>query len=63
MLHRIIETGVLEGSVLGPLFIKYHLNLFADDTSLFSVVKDPNTSALGLNHDLDLISQWMHQCL
>ena len=41
--------------------IKSHINFFAHDTSLFSIVKDSNTSALELNHDLDLISQWAYQ--
>ena len=34
---------------------------FADDTSLFSIVRDPNTSAEDLNHDLQLVSQWAFQ--
>ena len=61
-----IESGVPQGS-LGPLFfliyihdlekgIKSHIN-FADGRSLFSIVKEPNISALDLNHDLVLISQ------
>ena len=32
--------------------IKSHINIFADDTSLFSTVKETNISALDLNHDL-----------
>ena len=67
-----IESGVPQGSVLGPLLfliyindlekgIKSHIIFFADDTSLFSIVEDSNTSALKLNHDLDLISKWAHQ--
>ena len=28
---------------------------------LFSIVKDPVTSASDLNHDLDMIYQWAHQ--
>ena len=41
--------------------IKSSVNFFADDTSLFSVVRDPLISAEELNHDLDLINQWAHQ--
>ena len=41
--------------------IKSHVKFFADDTSLFSIVKDPTTSAPELNHDLDVISLWARQ--
>ena len=37
------------------------LSFFADDTMLFSIVKDPIVSANDLNHDLDNIYQWAHQ--
>ena len=67
-----IESGVPQGSVLGPLSflvyiddlernIKFNIKFFADDTMLFSIVKDPVTSANDLNHDLDMIYQWAHQ--
>ena len=34
--------------------------LFADDTSLFTIVKDKNESANTLNNDLLLISKWAY---
>ena len=40
--------------------IKSNIKFFADDTMLFSIVKDPVLSADDLNHDLD-IYQWAHQ--
>ena len=67
-----IESGVPQGSVLGPLLfliyindlekdIKSRIKFFADDTMLYSVVHDPNVSANELNHDLKLINDWAYQ--
>ena len=56
----------------GPLFFLVYINnlvddissdakLFADDTSLFTVVYDEITSVNQLNRDLKIISEWAYQ--
>ena len=68
----IITVGVPQGSILGPLLFFIYINdlsdgltsivkLFADDTSLFSVVHDINTSVKELNEDLNKINNWAFQ--
>ena len=67
-----VLAGDPQGSILDPLFFLIYINdlsddlssnpkLFADDTSLFSVVHDKNTSANELNNDLRKISNWAYQ--
>ena len=41
--------------------IKSNVNIFADDTMLFSVVNNPAISGNELNHDLKVICQWAYQ--
>ena len=41
--------------------IKSHITYFADDTSLFTIVKEPDISAHEINHDLHQISQWAYR--
>ena len=41
-----------------PNELKSNVKLFADDTYLFTIVKDINESASILNNDLLLISKW-----
>ena len=40
--------------------LKCNVKLFADDTSLFTVIRKANEAAQHMNHDLQLVSQWAH---
>ena len=67
-----ILTGKPQGSILGPLLFLIYINnlgnnlsstvkLFADDTSIFSIVHDIDLSCKQLNDDLKKISDWTYQ--
>jgi hypothetical protein len=64
-----ITVGVPQGSILGTLFLKIFINdiaidiqstikLFADDTNLYLIIDNPQTTAHNLSRDLDKIHTW-----
>ena len=66
-----VHAGVPQDSILGPLLfllpvyindivtdIDSNIRLFADDTSLYIIVDNPNTAAEIINSDLVKISNW-----
>ena len=64
-----IKAGVPQGFIIGPLLVLIFINdivndigsnirLFADDTSLYIIVDNPQTSAETLNADLEKVSAW-----
>ncbi len=71
---NVINAGVPQGSILGPLLfliytndmvndIQSNIRLFADDTSLYIVVEDPHEAGQLLQSDIDRITDWSSKWL
>ena len=58
---KLIAKIIIGIKYLRYFLIKFTIKLFADNTMLFDIVKDPEMSANDLNHHLDVIRQWKHQ--
>ena len=69
-----VRAGVPQGSILGSLLFKIFINdivneinaeikLFADDTSLYLIVDNPNDTAFLLNQDLNQLQRWSEKWL
>ena len=64
-----ILAGVPQGSILGPILFLIYINdlpngiksifkIFTDDTSLFSKVKNKTCSAVEIDNNLKIVSNW-----
>ena len=67
-----VHARIPQGSIPGPLLFLIYINdlsdnltfnakLFADDTFLFSVIHDVNTSVKELNDNLKKVNEWVFQ--
>ena len=70
---RMVKCGVPQGSILGPLLFICYINdlprqcsesmpfIYADDTALLAIGKNPTDVPTRLQNDLDVLSAWFAQ--